>query len=244
MKISNKLWVLTMLCVCFAVVLFSIDLLVSDRMDYASAVTVSRATDVVNDYRMIARSIKYGMLLVGFTFGVFFLYEVLHELRIHPMQYLLVGMALSVFYLLLLSFAEQIGFTPAYAIASVACISLIVWYVRYVVDTDGAVLLIGGLLTSGYGIMFVLLRMPTYSLLLGSLMVFFALFAVMYLTRHVNWYALGSKSGGSSNNISNDSGNHHNPPSPPLSSSAPMQTQSMQPSQPINNTPTNAPPPL
>ena len=194
MDISKKLSVLCGLGVVFAIVLALIYLLVAERMDYASAVLDMqslRLDDGVNDYRMIARSIKYGMLLVAFTFTVFFLYEVLQDWRIHPMQYLLVGGALSVFYLLLLSFAEQIGFVPAYMMAAVACIGLIVWYLRFVLDKGRAVLLMGVLLVTGYTVMFILLRLPTYNLLLGSLLLFIALFAVMYLTRNIDWYALG-----------------------------------------------------
>ncbi|PIE82636.1 MAG: hypothetical protein CSA10_00235 [Cardiobacteriales bacterium] len=190
---SKKIPILLGICFIFAVVLAFIYSLVAERMDYASAaLNVYRASEdgVVNDYRMIARSVKYGMLLVIFTFAVFFFYEILHKWRIHPMQYLLVGGALSVFYLLLLSFAEQIGFMPAYLIAAVACISLIVWYLQFVVVKRSAVLFIGALLMLGYIVMFVLLRLPVYSLLLGSILVFVALAAVMYLTRHVDWYSL------------------------------------------------------
>ncbi|MBV7433690.1 cell envelope integrity protein CreD [Cardiobacteriaceae bacterium TAE3-ERU3] len=199
MNISKKLAVLCGLGVVFAIVLAMIYLLVAERVDYASAVLDLRASgpdSSINDYRMIARSIKYGMLLVAFTFTVFFLYEVLQDWRIHPMQYLLVGAALSVFYLLLLSFAEQIGFVPAYVIAAVACIGLIVWYLRFVLDKGRAVLLMGALLVVGYVVMFVLLRLPTYNLLLGSLLLFVALFAVMYLTRNIDWYALGESNSG------------------------------------------------
>ena len=194
MNISKKLTVLCGLGVVFAIVLALIYVLVAERMDYASAaleVQAWRVDGEVNDYRMIARSIKYGMLLVAFTFTVFFLYEVLQDWRIHPMQYLLVGGALSVFYLMLLTFAEQIGFVPAYLMAAIACIGLIVWYMRFVLDKGRSVQLMGVLLVAGYVVMFILLRLPTYNLLLGSLLLFIALFAVMYLTRNIDWYALG-----------------------------------------------------
>lgn len=199
MNVSKKLTVLCGLSVVFAIVLVLIYVLVAERMDYASAAleVQSWSTDhEVNDYRMIARSIKYGMLLVAFTFAVFFLYEVLQDLRIHPMQYLLVGAALSVFFLLLLSFAEQIGFVPAYVIAAVACIGLIVWYLQFVLGQGRAVLLMGALLVVAYAVMFVLLCLPTYNLLLGSVLLFVVLFAVMFLTRHIDWYALGESNRG------------------------------------------------
>lgn len=163
-------------------------------MDYAEAAfhaSASGFADAISDYRMIARCIKYGMLLVLFSFAVFFLYEVLHTLRIHPMQYLLLGGALSIFYLLLLSLAEQIGFISAYWLAATACIGLMTWYLSFVVKNPRYVWWLALLLTGAYLVIFILLRLPTYNLLLGSALVFTALFVVMYLTRHTDWYQLG-----------------------------------------------------
>ena len=101
---NQKIWSVLGLCIVFAVVLFSIYGLAEQRGYYQSSELLS-----IEDYRMIIRSVKYGMVLVVLVFASFFLSEVLQEWRIHPMQYLLVGAALSIFYLLLLSLAEHIG---------------------------------------------------------------------------------------------------------------------------------------
>ena len=103
--------------------------------------------------------------------------------RIHPVQYLLVGAALSIFYLLLLSLAEHIGFTAAYAIGAAACIGLLFWYLRFVLATTRGVYMMTALLVAAYGTMFVLIKMQQYNLLAGSCLLFAALFAVMYYTR-------------------------------------------------------------
>ena len=162
---ANKLWSILGLCVVFSIVLMFIHSLAVQRDYYHSSALLGSL-----DYQMIIRSMKYGMVLVIMVFSAFFLSEVLQDWRIHPMQYLLVGSALSMFYLLLLSFAEHIGFVAAYVLGALACI---------------------GLLCLAYGTMFVLLRMQEYNLLVGSCLLFATLFAVMYCTRHVDWYAVG-----------------------------------------------------
>ncbi len=186
MKISQKLISIFFLSLVFMIVLSIIYWLIKDRMDYAS-----RANLDISDYRMIARSVKYGLLFVLLTFGVFFMYELLKALRIHPMQYILVGAALSVFYLLLLSFAEKIAFNMAYCLAASACISLISWYLQYVLKNVLDVAYVGGLLVAVYAVMYVLLSLSEYSLMVGSVLLFLLLFAVMYFTRHLDWYQLG-----------------------------------------------------
>lgn len=182
--VSKKLIALVWLCVGFAVVLMLMYFLIADRMNYAGR------GDIVTDYRMISRSVKFGIVLVMLTFFVFFLYEVLQGLRIHPVQYLFVGAALCIFYLLLLSLAEKIGFTPAYAIAAAACIGQICWYLRYVLSRTGDVALVGGLLGGAYAVMYVLLSLADFSLLIGSVLLFVGLSLVMFFTRRVQWYAL------------------------------------------------------
>ena len=105
---ANKLWSILGLCVVFSIVLMFIHSLAVQRDYYHSSALLGSL-----DYQMIIRSMKYGMVLVIMVFSAFFLSEVLQDWRIHPMQYLLVGSALSIFYLLLLSFAEHIGFVAA-----------------------------------------------------------------------------------------------------------------------------------
>ena len=183
---ANKLWSILGLCVVFSIVLMFIHSLAVQRDYYHSSALLGSL-----DYQMIIRSMKYGMVLVIMVFSAFFLSEILQEWRIHPMQYLLVGSALSVFYLLLLSFAEHIGFVAAYVLGAVACIGLLWWYLQFVLATQHGVNMMAGLLCLAYATMFVLLRMQQYNLLVGSCLLFATLFAVMYCTRHVDWYALG-----------------------------------------------------
>lgn len=182
---SKKLWHIVILCVLFSVVLMFIHNLAEQRLYYHSSQLLSDM-----DYRMIIRSMKYGMLLVLMVFTAFFLTEILQEWRIHPIQYLLVGAALSMFYLLLLSFAEHIGFVAAYVLGAVACIALLWWYLRYVLANNQGVNLMVALLIVAYAAMFVLLRMQQYNLVVGSCLLFATLFGVMYYTRHINWYEL------------------------------------------------------
>lgn len=182
---TKKLWGILSLCVLFAIVLLIIYGLAEQRGDFHSSSLLS-----MDDYRMIIRSIKYGMILVLMVFAAFFLSEILQEWRIHPVQYLLVGAALSSFYLLLLSFAEHFGFVTAYIIGASACIGLLWWYLHYVLATTKGVYSMVGLLIGSYSIMFILLRMQQYNLLVGSCVLFVVLFGIMYCTRHIDWYGL------------------------------------------------------
>ncbi len=186
---AQKLWHILALCVVFAIVLSFINWLAEQRGDFHSSALLSTL-----DYRMIIRSTKYGMLLVLMVFAAFFLSEILQDWRIHPMQYLLVGAALSMFYLLLLSFAEHIGFVAGYFWGAVACIGLLWWYLHFVLANKTGVYMMVGLLSVSYATMFVLLRMQQYNLVVGSCLLFATLFAVMYCTRHIDWYELGNSS--------------------------------------------------
>jgi inner membrane protein len=142
----------------------------------------------VDHYQMTDRAVKYGLLFVLLTFTVFLLWELLRNLRLHPVQYLLIGAALVVFYLLLLSLAEHMPFATAYAIAAAATITLVAGYAASVLAAGlrGAVG-IGGWLTALYGVLFVLLRLEDVALLVGSVFVFLMLALVMYLTRRIDW---------------------------------------------------------
>jgi inner membrane protein len=142
----------------------------------------------VDLYQQTERSVKYGMLFVGLTFLVFLLIEVLRGIRVHPMQYLLVGGALMIFYLLLLSLAEHIGFGAAYAAASAATVGLIAMYATNAFRARRDGLRAGGLLAGLYATLFVLLRLEDYALLAGAVLLFGVLASVMYLTRRVDWY--------------------------------------------------------
>lgn len=147
--------------------------------------------DPINFYVKSDRAIKYALLFIALTFAGFFLFEILKRLQVHPVQYGLVGMALAVFYLLLLSLSEHIGFGPAYCISAVACVSLIGFYVHYVLQSIGRALGFTLGLSCLYGLLYGLLSAEDYALLMGSLLLFTVLGVFMLLTRKVNWYAIG-----------------------------------------------------
>jgi inner membrane protein len=115
------------------------------------------------------------------------MFDVIGGVRVSAVEYLLVGAGLVLFFVLLLAFAEVIGFTPAYVLASAAIIGLNTAYSAAVLKSWRRALLIGGLLTGLYVVLYILLSLEDFSLLIGSLMLFVALAAVMYLTRNLNW---------------------------------------------------------
>ncbi|MGH8765278.1 MAG: cell envelope integrity protein CreD, partial [Burkholderiales bacterium] len=144
-------------------------------------------------YQTVERSVKYGFLFILLTFSVFFLFEVLQCLAIHPMQYALVGAALAIFFLLLISLSEHLGFSLAYVIATLACVTLLGYYTGHILRSARHGLAFGAALTALYGLLYVLLRSEDHALLMGSLLVFACLAAAMVATRRVDWYALGAK---------------------------------------------------
>ncbi|SEL35281.1 inner membrane protein [Atopomonas hussainii] len=147
--------------------------------------------DPVDQYLKTERAIKYALLFIGLTFAVFFLFEVLKRLAIHPVQYTLVGLALAFFYLLLLSLAEHMSFARAYALAAAACVSLLAVYTHSVLRDFWRALSFSALLTGLYGMLYVLLSAEDFALLMGSVLVFGLLAAFMLLTRKLDWYAIG-----------------------------------------------------
>ncbi|QBC04248.1 cell envelope integrity protein CreD [Enterobacter cloacae] len=153
----------------------------------AFSVTVATPAD---QYQLTERAIKYAILLIALTFMAFFVFETLTGLRLHPMQYLLVGLSLVLFYLVLLAVSEHAGFTPAWIIASLVGAAMNGMYLQAVLKSwrrSGMfVLSLLGLDV----VMWFLLRSEDSALLLGSAVLALALFAVMFLTRHFDWYSL------------------------------------------------------
>jgi len=145
----------------------------------------------VDVYQQSERAVKYGMLFVALTFLVFFLFEVLKRLAIHPIQYGLAGAALAVFFLLLVSLSEHLPFLNAYVIASGACVGLLAFYVGHVLGSVVRGSLFAALLAGLYAVLYLLLQSEDYALLLGSLFLFAVLAAVMVMTRRVDWYRVG-----------------------------------------------------
>ncbi|OUD16237.1 cell envelope integrity protein CreD [Thioflexithrix psekupsensis] len=144
----------------------------------------------VDFYQKVERSIKYGILFILLTFTTFFLFEIFNPIRIHPLQYLMVGFALSIFYLLLLSISEHLNFSWAYLIASGATIGLIITYGQWVLQSRQRSLIMGGFLVGLYIYLYVLLHLQDYALLFGAIGLFVILALVMFITRRVDWYAL------------------------------------------------------
>lgn len=147
--------------------------------------------DPVDQYLKTERAIKYALLFIGLTFAVFFLFEVLKRLAVHPVQYALVGLSLALFYLLLLSLSEHLSFALAYGISASACVLLIGFYVSYVLRSAVRGGVFAGLLALLYGMLFGLLGAEDYALLMGSVLVFGVLAGVMVLTRKLDWYGVG-----------------------------------------------------
>ena len=147
----------------------------------------------INVYSQTDRATKYGLLFIGLTFAGFFIFEILKHLRIHPAQYTFVGLAMALFYLLLISLAERIGFAYAYLSASSACVGLLGYYLSYVLKSKANGLMFASMLTALYGALYGILASEDNALLMGSLLVFGLLALVMIITRKVDWYQISSK---------------------------------------------------
>jgi inner membrane protein len=144
----------------------------------------------VDVYRMTERATKYGMMFIVLTFAAFFVLEMVKRWRIHPMQYLMIGAALVLFFLLLLSISEHLDFVWAYAVASIACIGLLAHYLRHVLGGWAPGLLMSGLLVALYGVLYGILVSEDNALMMGSLLLFGVLAAIMIATRKVDWYSV------------------------------------------------------
>jgi len=147
--------------------------------------------DPVDQYLMSERAAKYAFLFIGLTFAGFLVFEVLRRFSVHPVQYGLVGLSLAMFFLLLISLAEHIGFALSYLVSAAACVGLITFYVRHVLRSLAHALAFGAALAALYGMLYGILRSEDYALLMGSLLVFGLLAAVMVLTRKVDWARAG-----------------------------------------------------
>ena len=146
--------------------------------------------DPVNIYTQADRASKYGLLFVILTFVGFFMFELIRELRIHPIQYGLVGLALAIFFLLLVSLSEHIAFVQAYLVASVACIGLLAFYLTAVLRSTARGLGFAAMLATLYAALYGLLMSEDNALVLGAGLLFVILAAIMVITRKVDWYQL------------------------------------------------------
>jgi inner membrane protein len=160
------------------------------RLNQAIAVSFIEPVGV---YQSLERASKYGFLFLGLTFAAFMLIELLRRLAIHPVQYTLVGLALAIFFLLLVALSEHIPFGAAYAVATAACVGVITVYLVRALSSAMLGLAFGAALASLYGMLYALLKAEDYALLGGSILLFVLLAAVMLVTRRLDWYALTAK---------------------------------------------------
>jgi inner membrane protein len=146
----------------------------------------------VDEYQKTMRTSKYGMMIVVLTFLSFFMVELFSKKVIHPIQYLLIGFALLIFYSILLAISEYILFQHSYLISSLLIIALIGFYVKSIYKSKQIASIITGMLFMFYGFMYVILQLQDYSLLLGNIALFIILAAIMFFTRKINWFEIFS----------------------------------------------------
>ncbi|NSL89072.1 cell envelope integrity protein CreD [Chitinophaga sp. Mgbs1] len=143
-------------------------------------------------YQQSTRAIKYAILVIGLTFIIFYFIELSQRRSIHPLQYALIGLALCIFYSLLLSISEQLNFMTAYIISSVLTIGLISLYAASAYKSSRIAAGIGGTLALLYGFIYVIISAEDQSLLMGSLGLFLILAAIMYFSRNIKWDRLSN----------------------------------------------------
>ena len=164
----------------------------SDTFSRASGFLV-RLIDPVDIYRQSLRAVKYGILFIVLGFAAFFTFENVKSLPIHPIQYLLIGLAQAIFFLLLTSLSEHIAFALAYLLSAIGSIALITVYLTAILHRWKRSISFSLALAILYAALFGILKSEQNSLLLGSLLLFFALAALMLSTRKLDWYALNRK---------------------------------------------------
>ncbi len=141
----------------------------------------------VDEYQKSERSAKYGYLVIALTFLIFFLLQTVSGIHIHPFQYLMIGLALVLFYTLLISISEHQSFLKAYGIAGTAVVALITLYSHSILKSKKFVLLILASLASLYTFIFVIIQLESYALLVGSIGLFTILALVMFASRRIDW---------------------------------------------------------
>ena len=156
-----------------------------DKNNLAFGVVMVQPAD---QYAKTTRSVKYAILIIGLTFALFFIIELMQKKALHPVQYVLVGLALIIFYTLLLSISEFVLFDYAYLMAATATVLLIMFYAKGHFQSWKTACIFGGILSALYGFIFTLIRLEDTALLVGSIGLFIVLALVMYASRKINWY--------------------------------------------------------
>jgi inner membrane protein len=142
----------------------------------------------VDQYQKSMRTSKYSQLIILLTFISLLMVEIMRKIRIHPFQYILIGAALIIYYTLLLSFSEHIGYNIAYVIATISTVILVSLYASTFLDNRKLVFIFGGLLFFFYSFVFVIIQLLDYSLLVGSIGLFLIISLIMYFSKNINWY--------------------------------------------------------
>ncbi|HLN52386.1 MAG TPA: cell envelope integrity protein CreD [Lentimicrobium sp.] len=145
-----------------------------------------------NDYQKSMRSAKYALLAIALTFLTFFLVEIFNKKKLHPFQYILIGLALCLFYTLLISISEHTNFDIAYIIASISVIGMIGLYAKSILKDLRQTIILVLILCLTYSFVYITLRLQDYALIIGSIGLSAILAFTMYITRRINWYDLGS----------------------------------------------------
>ena len=145
-------------------------------------------------YQTVNRALKYSVLFIGLVFLAYFLFETIVGIPVHPAQYILIGLAQAIFYLLLLAFSERFGFTSAFVVAASLTICVTAGYAGAVFGGRPYIWKSGSVFAIVYGLLFVLMRVQDFALMVGALTSFIAIAATMYLTREVDWYGSRQKS--------------------------------------------------
>jgi inner membrane protein len=158
--------------------------------DFRFGITLLQPAD---QYAKTERSVKYAILFIGLTFGLFFIVEIKQKKPVHPLQYILIGLALVIFYTLLLSISEFIHFDIAYLVSAVAVITMITLYSKQLFKNTSSSLLTCIILTMQYMFNFILIRLEDTALLVGSIGLFIVLGLVMYASRKIDWYGKGTQ---------------------------------------------------
>jgi inner membrane protein len=141
-----------------------------------------------DQYQKSIRTSKYGILIIFLAFTALFLVEISGKIRVHPFQYILIGAALMIYYALLLSLSEHLGYNLAYGLAALATVVLVSLYSSTFLPTRSFILLFTSVMIGFYAFIFVIVQAEDYSLLIGSVGLFLIMAAIMYFSRHINWY--------------------------------------------------------
>ena len=201
-SLGGKFFAIMLLAFVMSISGFFVERLTTERADHHGLLAASTENPTVqptnwfgirlaDSYRSTRRSLHYITLFLGLVFLTYFLFEVSSGKRAHPAQYALVGVAQTVFYLLLLSFAEHLGFDLSFLIAGASTIALLSVNTEWVFRSRKLALRALIVFTALYGFIYVLLRVAAYALLVGAITSFAAVAAAMYITRNVDWYGSG-----------------------------------------------------